>query len=91
MSAKRSEHTKMLKRFDAQTRAWTGQIEQQKRIIDRLLAANVAYADGLHEVQHEAKDVRQARSMARSATEKAQAILAVESHEGATDNKENNR
>ena len=89
MSAKRSKHTEMLRRFDAQTKRWTEQIERQKGIIDRLLAANVAYADGLHEVQHEAKDVRQARSMARSATEKAQAILAVEPDAGPASQKEN--
>lgn len=89
MSAKRSEHTKMLKRFDAQTRAWTSQIERQKEVINRLVAANAVYADGLHEVEHEAKDVRQARSMARSATEKAKAILAVEPDAGPASQKEN--
>jgi hypothetical protein len=79
----------MLKRFDAQVQSYNDKIERQKRIIDRLLAANVAYADGLYEVLNDVKNVKDARTVARSATEKAQAILAVESDAGPTEMKEN--
>lgn len=78
MSARRSEHTKMLKRFDAQVQAYTAQIERQKSIIDRLVAANAAYGDGLYEIIHEVKNVKDARKVALSATERVKAILAVE-------------
>lgn len=89
MSAKRSKQTDMLRRYDAQVQRWQAQIDNQKRIIDRLLAANVAYGDGLYAVIHDVKNVKDARKVAISATDKAKAILAVEPVEGPASEKEN--
>lgn len=88
MSARRSEHSKMLKRFDDQVQRYTGQIANQKKIIDRLLAANVAYADGLDEVLNGVTNVKDARKVSRSAMEAAKAILAVEPDAGPANEKE---
>jgi hypothetical protein len=52
-------------------------IDQQRHVIDRLMAAMAVYADLAYGVENEAKDVKQARKWAKEAQAKVAAILAV--------------
>lgn len=89
MSAKRSKHTDMMHRFDAQVKQYEEKINRQKRIIDRLLAATAAYADAVHLIAEDVKNVRDARIAARNVTAQVKEILAVEPDNRSADTKEN--
>ena len=83
MSAKRSQHTKMMKRAAKQADQYQATIDRQKHIIDRLTAATLAYGDLAYAVEHDAKTIKEARKFAHDTLEKVKVILAVPSNEEA--------
>jgi hypothetical protein len=75
----------MVKRGGEMAARYQAHIDRQAKIITRLQNAAMAYGDGLTEVVN-AKNVREARSVADKALKMGAAILAVPN-----DNKENER
>jgi hypothetical protein len=75
----------MLKRWGKMAERYQSRIDQQKTIIDRLMAAMAVYADLAYGVENEAKDVKTARRWAKEAQQKVEVILAVPTQEAKHD------
>jgi hypothetical protein len=67
----------MLKRWGKMAERYQGRIDQQKSIIDRLMAAMTVYSDLAYEVEHDARSIKEARQLSVEAQAKVKAILAV--------------
>lgn len=78
---KKSGMEKLMGRAAVQAERYEMRINQQKQIIDRLVAANAAQGDALYIIEHESKDVRHARKTAKQAVAKVKEILATPNEE----------
>lgn len=81
MSAPRSKQQVMIKKFGKMAEQYQARIERQQGIIDRLAAANAVQGDALYAVANDAKNVKEARSIAKQTQEKVKGILAVPKEE----------
>lgn len=84
MSARKSDAQKLLRRWGKQAERYQDRITRQAGIIDRLVAANAVYADGMYAIINDVKNVKDARKEASTASAKVKEILAVPT-EGATE------
>lgn len=66
------------RRAAKQAEAYESRIAHQRDALDRLVAANMAYTDALTDVRENAKNVKEARSIAKKGLETGQEFLTVE-------------
>lgn len=76
-NTRRSKAEVASKRFGRQAEQYQAHIDRQVHAIDRLAAAVAVYGDLTYGVQHEAKNIKEARKWAKEAQAKVEAILAV--------------
>lgn len=78
MSAPRSKQAQQMRKWDKMDAQYRERIERQKHIIDRLIGANTVQGDALHDIVDNAKDVRQARAIAKRAQANVAEVLKTE-------------
>lgn len=77
MSARRSKQTVLIRKYGKMADQYQARINRQAQIIDRLVEANAVQGDALYAVEHKSKTVKEARKVAKEATDKVKDILAV--------------